>query len=150
MGFTARTELDFYTYNHGRLVVRLLTSVMLRPWALDHLLNEKFNKQNSTGRKYIYFQGMPRNLRGRGAQFKAKPAGPDVVKSKKKVITPADVQYSAQSQVKSKKRSTHPQIVLYANITFTPCICLRVVRGALLLDTPLILVFDFTASYALR
>ena len=28
----------------------LLTSVVLHPRALDHLLNEKFNKQNSSGK----------------------------------------------------------------------------------------------------
>ena len=38
-------------------------------------------------------------------QFKIKPAGPDIVKS--------------------KKRSSHPQNILYTNITFTLRICLR-------------------------
>ena len=70
---------------------------------LDHLLNEIFNRQNSTGKKYIYFQGRAQEFEREGAQFKAKPAGPDVVKSKKKVITLAAVQYSTQSQVKRKK-----------------------------------------------
>ena len=42
------------------------------------------------------------------------------MKSKKKVNTSADVQSSAQSQVKSKKRSSRPQIVLYTYINFTP------------------------------
>ena len=41
-------ELNFY--NHVRLVVWSLTSVVLHPRALDHLLNEKFNKQNSSGK----------------------------------------------------------------------------------------------------
>ena len=61
-----------------------------------------------------------------GTHFKAKPAGPDIFRPKtseeqKKVITPADVQFSAQKQVKSKKKgSSRPQIVFYTNnITFT-------------------------------
>ena len=66
-------------------------------------------------------QGRAQEFEWGGAQFKAMPAGPDIFSlSKEKVITSQNVQFFAQSQVKSKKKSSHPHITLNTYITFTP------------------------------
>ena len=54
---------------------------------------------------------------GGGVQFKAVSFPPKVKQRAKKVNTSADVQFSARSQVKSKKRSSRLQIVLYSYIS---------------------------------
>ena len=68
---------------------------------------ERIQKILVGGMKFlIRLQGRAQKFEKGWPQFKAKPAGPDIVKSK-------------------KRRSSRSQIVLYTNITFTLCICLR-------------------------
>ena len=71
---------------------------------------------------------MPKNLKGGGAQFKSMPAGSDRFSlSKKKVITSPDVQFSAQSQVKSKKSHHALRLSFIPTYTYTTkvlCFCL--------------------------
>ena len=60
-------------------------------------------------KKVTTTRGVPRNLKREVSQFKAKPAGPDIVKSsKKKVITSAGVLFYSRNQVNSKKESLSP------------------------------------------
>ena len=66
-------------------------------------------------------RGVPRNLKGGGAISSRPFFAQSEVKSKKKVNTSADVQFSgSKSTEEHKKRSSRPQIVLYTYIIFTP------------------------------
>ena len=65
-------------------------------------------------------RGMPRNLKGGRRNLKPSVFRPKSSEEQKKVNTSANVQFSAQSQAKSKKKSSRPEIVLHTYITFTP------------------------------
>ena len=80
---------------------------------------------------------MPKNLKGGGAQFKAKPAGPGM-KSKKMVITLAGVQFSAQIQVKSKKKGHHALRLSFLRISPLFAFVCKGGGGPIALGTPLL------------